>query len=84
MAEGRVAEVQLLPEDTLVMYTDGVTEAMNRDETEFGEGRLLAILDEKFHSPAPALLQAVIYGVQQFRHGEQADDITLVVARCRG
>jgi serine phosphatase RsbU (regulator of sigma subunit) len=79
-----VAEVQLLPKDTLVMYTDGVTEATDAEEREFGEGRLLAILNEKCHFFAPALLQAVIEGVQQFRHGEQADDITLVVARCRG
>jgi sigma-B regulation protein RsbU (phosphoserine phosphatase) len=79
-----VAEVQLAPEDILVMYTDGVTEATDGNEEEFGEGRLLKILNEQLDFSAPALLQAVIEGVQQFRDGEQADDITLLVARCRG
>ncbi len=81
--QGDVAEAHLAPEDILVMYTDGVTEATDGNEEEFGEGRLLETLNEHQDLSAPALLQAVIECVQQFQDGEQADDITLAVARCR-
>ena len=79
------AEVQLARGDTLVLYTDGITEATNSDGEEFGESLLLDTLRK--HSPLPveSLLQAIVGSVQQFSSGsEQQDDITLVVARCLG
>ena len=39
-----IAEVQLAPGDTLVLYTDGITEATNADGEEFGESHLLDAL----------------------------------------
>jgi serine phosphatase RsbU (regulator of sigma subunit) len=77
-----VAEVLLNPGDVLIMYTDGVTEAADENEAEFGENRLLSTLEEHRDVPAPALLDAIIDRVQQFRHGKQGDDITLIVTRC--
>ena len=77
-----IAEVEIAPGDTLVLYTDGVTEATNADGEEFGESRLLETLGSHSHLPVGPLLQAVVEAVQQFSSGsEQQDDITLVIAR---
>jgi serine phosphatase RsbU (regulator of sigma subunit) len=79
-----IAEVQLAPGDTLVLYTDGVTEATNVEGKEFGESNLLDTLKSHAHLPVGPLLQAVVTAVQQFGGGsEQQDDITLVIARSR-
>ena len=51
-----IAEVELAAGDTLVLYTDGVTEATNADGEEFGESRLLDIL--RCHSHLPVGLHA--------------------------
>jgi sigma-B regulation protein RsbU (phosphoserine phosphatase) len=78
-----IAEVQLAPGDTLVLYTDGVTEAENAEGEEFGASHLLNTLKSHAHLPVDPLLQAVVAAVQQFSGGsEQQDDITLVIARC--
>jgi sigma-B regulation protein RsbU (phosphoserine phosphatase) len=78
-----ITEVELAPGDTLVLYTDGVTEAENAEGEEFGERRLLDTLRSHSHFPVTLLLQAVVSAVQQFSSGsEQQDDITLVIARC--
>ncbi len=78
-----IAEVQLAPGDTLVLYTDGVTEAENADGQEFGESHLLHSLGRHAQLPVEPLLQAVVEAVQEFSGGsEQQDDITMVIARC--
>ena len=76
-----VAEVRLAPGDTLVLYTDGITEARNADGEEFGESRLIDTLCSYCHLSVGPLLQAVVGAVQQFSAGEQQDDITMVIAR---
>ncbi|MFZ0417230.1 MAG: SpoIIE family protein phosphatase [Candidatus Sulfotelmatobacter sp.] len=77
-----IAEVEIAPGDTMVLYTDGVTEATNADGEEFGESRLLETLGSHSLLPVEPLLQAVVEAVQQFSSGsEQQDDITLVIAR---
>jgi len=78
----QVAEVTLSPGDTLVLYTDGVTEAVNENGEEFGESRLLDALMRQGPIPVPRLLQCVFDKVGQFSQGEQQDDITLVIAQC--
>lgn len=79
--ECETAEVRLAPGDTLVLYTDGITEARSADGEEFGECRLIDILQNSCHLPVSSLLQAVVGAVRQFTGGEQQDDITLVIAR---
>jgi phosphoserine phosphatase RsbU/P len=79
-----VAEVQFAPGDTLVLYTDGVTEAARADGEEFGELRLLEKLRACCPFPVASLLESIVTAVQQFSGSEQQDDITLVVARCVG
>jgi len=76
-----VAETELAPGDTLVLYTDGVTEAMNSAGEEFGEERLVEVLKRCSDLSMDALMQEVVRAVQRFTGGEQQDDITLVVAR---
>ncbi|HZU44521.1 MAG TPA: SpoIIE family protein phosphatase [Terriglobales bacterium] len=80
----KVAEVKLAPGDTLVLYTDGVTEATNLDEEEFGEGRLINVLSSGSDLHTSQILESVVAAVRSFSPGEQQDDITLVVARCAG
>ncbi len=81
--ECAVAEVQFADGDTLVLYTDGVTEAENAEGEQFGESRLAETILAQRHLPVPSLLETIVAAVQEFSDGEQADDITLVVARCR-
>jgi serine phosphatase RsbU (regulator of sigma subunit) len=78
----QIAEVSLAPGDTLALYTDGVTEAVNEDGEEFGEDRLVDVLLKRGQLPVSQLLQCVLDEVGQFSRGEQQDDITLVIARC--
>ncbi len=81
--ECTVAETSLNPGDTLLLYTDGVTEAANAGGEEFGESRLVEALCLHHDMNAQPLLDSIIQAVQTFSDEEQADDITLVVARCR-
>jgi phosphoserine phosphatase RsbU/P len=78
-----VREAQLTPGDTLLLYTDGVTEAASSAGEEFGESRLVETMRAQRHLPVSSLLETIVATVQDFSDGEQADDITLVVARCR-
>lgn len=76
-----IAEVRLAPGDTLILYTDGITEATNGDGDELGEQRLLNTLKQQCHLPVAQLLESVVNVVRQFSGTEQQDDITLVIAR---
>jgi serine phosphatase RsbU (regulator of sigma subunit) len=78
-----VMECQLSTGDTLVLYTDGVTESFDESGEEFGEQRLLEILRQSAELPAPQLLTSIIDRIQGFSSTEQHDDITLIVAKCR-
>jgi serine phosphatase RsbU (regulator of sigma subunit) len=76
------AEVQLAPGETLLLFTDGITEAMNPDGREFGEERLIEVVRAECHLSVEGLLDRILEKVRGFS-GEQEDDITLVVARGR-
>ena len=74
--------VQLEPGDMLVLYSDGVTEATNAANDEYGEDRFVRLLRERRTDAAPAILQAAMQSVHEFAAGApQADDITLLVAK---
>ncbi|RYH13427.1 MAG: serine/threonine-protein phosphatase [Alphaproteobacteria bacterium] len=76
------ALVVLNPGDSLVLFTDGVTEAMNAGEEEFGTGRLEALLDDAGPVAAAELLTRIYADVDAFAAGEdQADDITCLTLR---
>jgi len=78
-----VAETQLLAGDILCMFTDGVTETVGSGGEEFGERRLLDVLQRDRNAGAARLVQNVQRAVHEFRSGEQSDDLTMVVARAR-
>jgi serine phosphatase RsbU (regulator of sigma subunit) len=78
-----VGECRLTPGDTVAFYTDGVTEAFNASGEEFGEHRLCDALRRHRALSSRDLLSAIVREVQQFSSGEQFDDITLIVAKCR-
>jgi len=74
--------VQLAPGDTIVIYSDGVTEAANPDEEEFGEQRLGELVRENRSLPLTELIELVRLAVEEFTSGAPAaDDFTLVAAR---
>lgn len=76
--------VTLRPNDVLVIYTDGVTEASDPVGNEFGVGRLCETVRANLSLPPAELLTAIQQAVQEFSAGgEQSDDLTLVVARSR-
>jgi serine phosphatase RsbU (regulator of sigma subunit) len=79
-----IGESFLYPGDTLTLYTDGVTEACNREGEEYGEQRLLDALQGHRELSSERLLSALVDDVRKFSPGEQQDDITLMVAKCRG
>jgi serine phosphatase RsbU (regulator of sigma subunit) len=81
--ECSVAEIQMFPGDILAIYTDGVTEAANHNEEEFGEERLISLLRQSqgFHSSES--LHQILQSVQEFAPGEQADDLTTIIAICK-
>lgn len=78
-----IIERGLLSGDTLVLYTDGITESFNHMGEEFGEQRLIeAVLRHQELAPA-ALIESVVAEVLEFSGKKQHDDITLIVAKCR-
>jgi phosphoserine phosphatase RsbU/P len=75
----------LNPGDTLVLFSDGVTEAMDPNEQMFGTDRLREVLLGQHQSPLDVLQKTILQTVREFSRGaNQADDITLVLARYRG
>jgi serine phosphatase RsbU (regulator of sigma subunit) len=77
-----MAERQLFPDDTLVLYTDGATEALDQAGEEYGEARLEATVRQHRELSADELVAAIARQVRQFSPLDQADDITLLVAKC--
>ena len=78
-----IEERQLVPGDALALYSDGITESANDKGEEFGEPRLIEGLERHRELPAEALLASVVDEVRQFSSGDQQDDITLIIAKCR-
>ena len=72
--------VRLRPEDHLVLFTDGVIEALNAAGEEFGQERLCALLRANARSKAPDLLARLRESVLSFSANvPQHDDITIMV-----
>ncbi len=77
-----VENVQLQSGDGLLMFTDGVSEAVNINEEEFQERRIEACILEYHPQPAEEILQTLINAVKNFSEGlPQADDITALVLK---
>lgn len=76
--------VELQPGDTLILFSDGVTEAMDPEEQMFGVSRLRDVLADRHNAPLDQLQKTVLECVERFTRGaSQADDITLLLVRYR-
>jgi len=73
---------KLEPDDALAIYSDGVTEANNGQEEEFGDERFAEVLTANRQKSAVEIVAAVNQALTEFAAGSPpADDITLIVAR---
>lgn len=76
------SSVQLQKGDTLVCYTDGVTEAMNPEQTEeYEEERLIACLKKNLSKSSKEIMDSIIEDITDFSDGVQYDDITILVLK---
>jgi phosphoserine phosphatase RsbU/P len=74
--------VMLQPGDTLVLFSDGVSEAMDPDEAEFGIDRLKQAVTGRVKDPLRDMQETILASVKQFARGaRQADDVTLLLVR---
>jgi phosphoserine phosphatase RsbU/P len=71
--------VDLAPGDRLVLFTDGVTEASNREGEEFGEQRLLCLLEEHRKRSANGIQEKIAAAISEFSGGHLTDDATLLI-----
>jgi len=71
--------------DRLVLYTDGLSEARNSHDAEYGGARLQSLLSESRQLPANALIQRVLDDVRNFSSGRPtSDDLTLMAIEMVG
>lgn len=75
-------EIDLVENDTLILYTDGVTEAKNRELEDFGEKRLSTLVIENGNKSADEIANCIVHDVTVFSSSHsQYDDITLVILK---
>ncbi len=80
--ELELVELQLHPGDTVVFYTDGVTEATNERDEEYGMERLAALISGLLDRGAREIIDAIVEDVTAHAGNQpQFDDITLVVLK---
>jgi phosphoserine phosphatase RsbU/P len=80
--EFSTARIQLEPGDTLVLFSDGVTEAVDTRDEMYGVARLRDALAGKHTAPLGDIQKVAVESVQGFSRGaSQADDITLLLVR---
>lgn len=78
------ARIELRPGDLLVAFTDGLLEANNRLNEEYGEENLVRCIIRNRHLSAPQLEAAILESVRAWTEGaEQEDDLTLVIFKVR-
>ncbi len=76
----QAGEIHLESGEMIALYSDGIVEAMNSDEVEFGEGRLIPLLQQHCGDPAEEIMKAVIREVETFC-GTPQDDVTLMIIK---
>jgi serine phosphatase RsbU (regulator of sigma subunit) len=79
--ECSLSETAMANCDTLVLFTDGVTEAMDDSEEEFGEARLIDTISKNRSLSAQLLAEAITAQVVSFSKDKHYDNITVVVAK---
>ena len=77
-------EINLKPGDVLVFYTDGFSEAMDPRSNEFGEARLVELIETTRHLPVNEMLEKIESGVKKFvGNAPQHDDMTMVAIKVK-
>ncbi len=75
-------ELRLNPADTLILYTDGVTEAMNHKHDLYGEARLYITMNKLIEKNVPDMQKGILEDIKVFADGTpQNDDVTLVLMK---
>ena len=83
-AQFTASTIQLQPDDTLVLFTDGVVEAFNAAGEEFTDARWIALIRAMPLMPASDTLKYLLRTVEEFVGAtRQSDDITCLVMRCQ-
>ena len=82
-AEYEEVEISFEPGERLVLVTDGITEATNKHDEEFGEPRLIRLLLEHRRLPAAELQRLVLEAIASFAGQELQDDATLMIISMR-
>ena len=78
-------QLTLSPGRSILLYTDGLTEAENQDHDQFGEGRILEVLQQAGTGDPEAMVQALDDAVHGFvGPAEQSDDLTMLAIRYSG
>ncbi|HXN65603.1 MAG TPA: SpoIIE family protein phosphatase [Candidatus Acidoferrales bacterium] len=76
------SKITLQPGDTLVLFSDGVSEAMDPDQKEYGVERLKEAVTGSVAEPLLAVQDTILESVRQFARGaRQADDVTVMIVR---
>jgi len=79
-----LAEISLKKGGAIVLYTDGITEAVNEKDEEFGEKRLAKLLDKYADMSAQDMCEKLIEDVYAFQaEREQFDDMTMFILKVK-
>src|SRR5690349_1689529 len=81
----RMEVVEFSEGDSLLLYTDGITEVLNISNEQFGSERLAELVQQNADRPAPDLLQAVRQAISAFGGNRPlVDDVTMVALKISG
>jgi sigma-B regulation protein RsbU (phosphoserine phosphatase) len=77
--------IPLAAGDLFLLYTDGITEAMNHDGEFFGDARLRALVEDYGHLPSDQLRDRIVRDVRNFAGtAVQQDDMTMLIVKMEG
>jgi PAS domain S-box-containing protein len=76
-------EVQLLPDDRIVLYTDGITDVFNSRSEMLGVAGVQEIVRRTSSLPAAEMKQGILDGVAAWREGPPTDDVSLMIVHVR-
>jgi phosphoserine phosphatase RsbU/P len=79
--EFQVGELQMIPGDLLVLYSDGITEALNAEGEEYGEARLEDLLSRNVNRPLQEIQRQILSEIEKWAGNEPEDDMTLMIVR---
>jgi sigma-B regulation protein RsbU (phosphoserine phosphatase) len=83
-AEFAEKTIELQQDDLLVLYTDGITEAVNPQNKEFGRERLIKLGQQVNYAPVKKVVQEIRQALEEFCGGKPlADDTTIVICKIK-